>query len=572
MAVAGSHASAALLKIAGGSAPGPTIEYPIGGQFLNFFWGPGYPPASYYSTGVSQINVGTRLLSQDFSGLVSGPYEPFKFFSRFDAQLQAVPSGSEKWSAPIAVRATVTYNASHGGDWALDQALFATASFAGDTLLTESADAAVTPWSPFSRTATKTFVSEIGKPIPASYYSEISGQARPLSGTPTEGPDTSITYKFEFVSTCPPASSIEQLQSIPADLGGLTGDTKAALAKFQQYLGAEPSLSGVNVAPTSGYRSPERQAHFRELYNIFRFLLMKPGITALDLTSKGQIPQLVFGVGADPQCKALGEVVNSQLSTLAIRGGVNSNLPLVEDPSKSNHTTKTAFDMPINSIVSALRAQGWSDASIDQFISNGAKQSGLKWLGLKGDDIPHFEYKGALSNSAMAEGLDAWDISGPGTASSVLNPFTADDFAAQLTTGSPVSMSQVIDIPDVTSQLQFETYGDLLNGKLDVALGSQILLTLTGLQSQANGFSFHSVDIPSSLLGMKLAQLSFTYDGPSGIKLLVDNVSIASVPESSSAVLILTGLACGVISQSGRRAAGNRRRLLTGKDVADTAS
>lgn len=135
--------------------------------------------------------------------------------------------------------------------------------------------------------------------------------------------------------------------------------------------------------------------------------------------------------------------------------------------------------------------------------------------------------------------LFGWDIDGAGTASTTM--LGTDDYAAQLTTGSPISISQLVDTPSSTFTLDFLFDFQTTTGTLEVLLDGQVLATLTSVDDTEAGMVPYSIEISDpSLLGLTNATLEFAFDGDTGSIVLLDNVVM--VPEPAAMVLFATGL------------------------------
>lgn len=153
---------------------------------------------------------------------------------------------------------------------------------------------------------------------------------------------------------------------------------------------------------------------------------------------------------------------------------------------------------------------------------------------------------GLIRDSTFASGtLVGWTPSGPGTAQAVAISH-GSGFAAQLTTGSPVDLSQYIDLPSGPSYLNFSYEFETPTGTLDVMLGGTLLESLTA--PPGGGFIDGSVAIPAGLLGTSSDLLDFHFDGPHGSQVLIDSVAVSDSPEpASSTVLALA--AFGLLSR-----------------------
>ncbi len=135
--------------------------------------------------------------------------------------------------------------------------------------------------------------------------------------------------------------------------------------------------------------------------------------------------------------------------------------------------------------------------------------------------------------------LFGWDITGPGTASTTM--LGIGDYASQLTAGSPVSISQLIDTPGLPFTLDFLFDFQTPTGTLDVTLDGQLLASLTAADDTEPGFTALSLDVTApALLGLADAELVFIFDGDTGSAVLLDNVLI--IPEAGGWVLMGLGV------------------------------
>lgn len=97
---------------------------------------------------------------------------------------------------------------------------------------------------------------------------------------------------------------------------------------------------------------------------------------------------------------------------------------------------------------------------------------------------------------------------------------------AKLTTGSPASISQLVDVPDDPFTLSFDYRFLTDTGSLSLTLGRQpIGIELDTLFDIPTGFSraFFEIDI-EDLLGESGVPLTFLLDGPTGSSVLLDNI------------------------------------------------
>lgn len=100
------------------------------------------------------------------------------------------------------------------------------------------------------------------------------------------------------------------------------------------------------------------------------------------------------------------------------------------------------------------------------------------------------------------------------------------EFAAQLVTGSPVSLSQTVDTPQGPFSLVFDYLFETLTGELMVMLDDVLLGSLVAPLSLQNGFLTATLPIldGSPLIGRTDVSLVFLFDGPKGSSILLDNI------------------------------------------------
>lgn len=155
-----------------------------------------------------------------------------------------------------------------------------------------------------------------------------------------------------------------------------------------------------------------------------------------------------------------------------------------------------------------------------------------------GDDV--------VDDGGFDDGLNQWQTSGPGQADLVTENVGDRNTAARLTTGSPITLSQLVDTPDQSFRIQFDYAFLTTDGTLEVQLDGQGLATLVSdlgtdvVDGQTPWFRHFSTEITDgNLQGLTGVPFAWTWDGPSGSQILVDNVSIApiTVPEPTSLAL-----------------------------------
>jgi hypothetical protein len=101
---------------------------------------------------------------------------------------------------------------------------------------------------------------------------------------------------------------------------------------------------------------------------------------------------------------------------------------------------------------------------------------------------------------------------------------------AVLSSGSPVTLSQVVDTPASPFTFQFDYLFETLAGELLVTLGGE---TITSIAAPGSLDPFFTTVVflidDASLLDLIDAELAFTFDGPTGSSLMLDNILFPGV-------------------------------------------
>lgn len=157
---------------------------------------------------------------------------------------------------------------------------------------------------------------------------------------------------------------------------------------------------------------------------------------------------------------------------------------------------------------------------------------------------------GAVRNEGFAgASLNGWSASGPGRAEAV--ELAPGDGAAQLTTGSPVTLAQAVDPSELQPLLGFDYRFATTSGTLEVYLGGTLLDTIAAPSDLAANFTHRNVMVPEALFGQGEMPLEFRFDGPTGSQVLLDNVAF-NVPEPGAFGLAIVA-AVGLLGGRGRR-------------------
>ena len=139
-----------------------------------------------------------------------------------------------------------------------------------------------------------------------------------------------------------------------------------------------------------------------------------------------------------------------------------------------------------------------------------------------------------VNNPGFDEGFTDWEITGAGTAV-IVN--VDGNNVAELITGSPVTISQLINTSETEFLLQFDYLFQQELGTLDVTLAGQPITTITSGGITGEFLTSATIIDDPSLLGMTDANLAFTFDGPSsGLRLQLDDI-ITIIPEPSTFII-----------------------------------
>lgn len=150
-----------------------------------------------------------------------------------------------------------------------------------------------------------------------------------------------------------------------------------------------------------------------------------------------------------------------------------------------------------------------------------------------------------VENGDFDDGLNGWESTGPGEANTTSDNVGQGNTAAQLTTSSPVTLSQSVETPASDFRVQFDYAFLTTDGTLDVRLDDQVLASIDSALEADVGeaptahFQRFSYDVGSAALqGLDDALLELHFDGPSDAQVLIDNVSLAAVPEPTTLALL----------------------------------
>jgi hypothetical protein len=135
-----------------------------------------------------------------------------------------------------------------------------------------------------------------------------------------------------------------------------------------------------------------------------------------------------------------------------------------------------------------------------------------------------------------------WDVATAGAATASLVLRDADNYAARLVTGSPVTISQYVDTPSGEFYLSFDAKFEspTILASLDVLLNDDVIAHLDGVVGEFQSYQFLIDNV--AMMNLDDATLSFRWDGDAGAVLLLDNVSLSAVPEPGTALLLTLGV------------------------------
>lgn len=143
------------------------------------------------------------------------------------------------------------------------------------------------------------------------------------------------------------------------------------------------------------------------------------------------------------------------------------------------------------------------------------------------------EHPMVVSNGSFATGnLAGFEVAGSGTAECIaLDSGYSDFYAAELTGGSQISLTQTVDVPTEPFFLLFQRRF-LSDGSLEVKLGEVILDLVLNAAGEDADFYLTKLEIDPEALGIAgvSASLTFTFISEAGGRLWVDNIDTAVIP------------------------------------------
>ncbi len=150
---------------------------------------------------------------------------------------------------------------------------------------------------------------------------------------------------------------------------------------------------------------------------------------------------------------------------------------------------------------------------------------------------------GGNFGSAPGQLPAGWTPSGPGTATTVLDPADPDNVCARLTTGSPVVLSTSVDTPGGPFYVVFDFQFATTSGTLDVLVDGTSIGTLNAPNPTTGTWDTAQMLVDDApLMGLAGAVLAFELDGPAGSQVLLDNIMILAItPEPATLALLAAG-------------------------------
>ena len=144
---------------------------------------------------------------------------------------------------------------------------------------------------------------------------------------------------------------------------------------------------------------------------------------------------------------------------------------------------------------------------------------------------------------------EGWTASGDGTATTVVDPADPANVCAQLTTGSPVVLSQLIDTPAGPFYVVFDYQFITTTGTLDVLLDGTSIGTLDAPDPATGTWDTENLVVDDDALkDLTQVPLSFELDGPTGSQVLLDNVTLMAItPEPATLGLLAAGALAALV-------------------------
>ncbi|NNM00549.1 MAG: hypothetical protein HKO62_07355, partial [Gammaproteobacteria bacterium] len=159
-----------------------------------------------------------------------------------------------------------------------------------------------------------------------------------------------------------------------------------------------------------------------------------------------------------------------------------------------------------------------------------------------------FEGYGTFEAEDPNGGPAGWEVSGPGTAERV--PLGGGGGKAlRLTTGSPITLSQLLSTPFEAFELTFLYEFLTTTGDLSVLLGGELIASIDAPAAPGGGLTPFVVLVDNpALLGQTGLELAFLFDGLTGSQILLDDIAAAVVvvPLPAALPMFMTAALAGL--------------------------
>lgn len=138
--------------------------------------------------------------------------------------------------------------------------------------------------------------------------------------------------------------------------------------------------------------------------------------------------------------------------------------------------------------------------------------------------IPFYVADGNFPTNTLGS---SWIVTGAGSVS--LEPVGTNNYAARLTAGSPVTLAQTAALPGGVFEVQFKYRFETTDppAQLAVRMDNVPLTTLAPPPMLDTNFQSATLTVNGApLLGRSSASLAFTFDGPTGASVLLDDINL----------------------------------------------
>lgn len=190
----------------------------------------------------------------------------------------------------------------------------------------------------------------------------------------------------------------------------------------------------------------------------------------------------------------------------------------------------------------------YSVATFDISITDGVVLNPLRFGGglvIEYSYVPHdFDIDAdRVEDGEFDNGLNSWETGGDGSADVVNQPPDSANQVIHMTTSSPVTLEQLVDLPDEPFRIEFDYAFLTTEGDLTVMLGSQVVGTVSSTLEDDPDFGGEagfgtfaeferfrlSIDDPTLLELGNETPLTLALDGPGDSQVIVDNVVLAPI-------------------------------------------